>query len=96
MDLSQRDDDAKEFLEDLDDEVIEILATGIVYEWIKPKVNNTENLRNALSTKDFSTFSPANLLSQLQQLRDSLYKDFRRMCIAYSYHTLDFDSIRSK
>ena len=58
-----------------------------MYYWLNPKVLNSENLKNVLNTKDFSLFSPADLLKKLQTLRDSMYKEFRQNIINYSYDT---------
>ena len=40
----------------------DILALGMVVHWIRPKVYNSDMLRNVLNTKDYSVYSPANLL----------------------------------
>jgi len=85
IDLSLRNEDDREFEEDLTDEVMEILASGEAYYWVLPKVTNTENMRNLMSTKDYSFFSPAKLLEQLQILRTSLKDEFRHRMIDYTY-----------
>lgn len=84
-DLSDRDDDFGQFNVDLSAKEIEILATGMVVHWLEPRVLNTENLRNVLNTKDYSTFSPANLLEQMQAVLASMKKHFRYMLVRYSY-----------
>lgn len=93
-DLNDRDHELAQFNLDLSDDEIEILATGEAYYWVLPKVNNSENLRNMLSTKDFSFFSPANLLSQLQSLRDSLQREFKRKMVNYTYRNGDIASLK--
>lgn len=55
------------------------------YFWIKPRVLNTDNLHNVMNTKDFTSFSPAELLLRLNETKKSLYKDFRNAAIEYSY-----------
>lgn len=85
VDLSDRDDTLRQFNKDLDDEIIEILAIGEMYFWLNPKVLNTENLKNCLNTKDFSQYSPANLLKELQSLRNTIKKEFKQSIIDYSY-----------
>lgn len=72
IDLKQRDDTAQEFAEDLPDEVVDLMVTGMEYYWVNSKVNNTENMRNAMSTRDFSFFSPPNLLLRLRELRQDM------------------------
>lgn len=58
-------EDLPAFREDLPYEVIDILTEWMVAYWLKPYVNNLENLRNNLNTKDFTSFSPANLLEKV-------------------------------
>jgi hypothetical protein len=67
--LSNRDSVARIFNDDLTDEEIEILSNLMVLEWLKPIVNNVEELKNRFSTKDYQFFSPANLLDKLITLR---------------------------
>lgn len=93
--LSDRDENLDEFKADLNDEIIEILAIGECFYWLNPKVLNTENLRNALNTKDFQQFSVPNLLGQLQTLRNSLKKEFRQAIIDYSYNTGDISDLKA-
>ena len=94
VDLSDKDDILAQYNETLDDEIIEILATGVAYYWLYPKVLNTENLYNVLNTKDFTTYSPANLLKELQNLIDVLWKDFNRKMVLYTYRTADIASLK--
>ena len=67
VDLSEIVDDVEEkaFVSDLPYEVVDILTEWMVAYWLKPYVNNLENLRNNLNTKDFTSFSPANLLEKV-------------------------------
>lgn len=94
VDLTDKDDVLAQYNADLDEEIIEILATGEAYYWLCPKVLNTENLYNVLNTKDFSMYSPANLLNELQNLRDMFWKDFKRKMYEYTYRTADIASLK--
>lgn len=89
INLTDKNTELRQYNNDLDEEVIEILATGEIYYWLIPKVLNTENLYNVLNTKDFSMYSPANLLKELQALKDSFWKDFKRKMYLYTYRTAD-------
>ena len=73
------------FEEDLDSEIQEILALGISYYWLSAKVLDSELLKNKLSTKDYQYFSPANLMREIQTLRDSVRKEYRDRIIRYTY-----------
>ena len=65
VDLSNRDDELMQFGVEIPDEVMDIITEWMTVFWLEPFVNNIENLRNNLSTKDFSVFSPANLLEKI-------------------------------
>lgn len=73
------------FVEDLDNEVQEILALGVSYYWLSAQIMNRELLRNKLSTKDYTYFSPANLMREVQTLRDSVRKEYRHRVVNYTY-----------
>lgn len=94
VDLSDKDEKLAQYNQDLSDEIIEILATGEAYYWLCPKVLNTENLYNVLNTKDFSMYSPANLLKELQALKDMFWKDFKRKMYEYTYRTADIADLK--
>ena len=60
------DDSIREFgvsvgAKDLD-EIIDIVSEGMVVQWLKPYVYRQELLENAISTRDYSLYSPAELL----------------------------------
>lgn len=84
LDLT-RDSNAQTFSIDLNDEEIEILATGMAYYWINPKVMSSDNVKNSMSTRDWSSFSPAELLLRLTELKKQLYKDFKSAAVEYSF-----------
>ena len=94
-DLSDKDDVLRQYNSDLGDEIVEILATGEVYYWLMPKVLNTENLYNVLNTKDFSMYSPANLLKELQSLRDTFWNEFKRKMYLYTYRTASISELKA-
>lgn len=71
--------------DDLDDYEIDILSELMVEAWYKPHLNFTELLRNKLSTKDFTTFSPANLQQQNRESYELAHKRARSMINEYSY-----------
>lgn len=86
VDLYDRDDNLKQFNNDLDDEIIDIITENMLVEWLKPKLLSTENLENALSTKDFSLFSPANLLGNIRETMKSIKKEARVLINNYSFN----------
>ena len=84
-DLNDRDDALAQFNQDLDDECVEILACGVAVYWLSSLVMNTDLLQNRLSTKEYSYFSPANLLNTASALRKETKKEFRSDTIRYTY-----------
>ena len=82
-DLTQTEEGG--FTEDLDLVEIDILTEGMVEAWLKPIRNNLDLLRNALSTKDFTTFSPANLLDKVNNTYSMAHANFLSRIKEYSF-----------
>lgn len=95
VDLSNRDDELMQFGVEIPDEVIDIITEWMTVFWLEPFVNNIENLRNNLSTKDFSVFSPANLLEKIGDRYDTSYKRARSITNEYSYIIADMKGLKS-
>lgn len=85
VDLDERDDDAKEFFNDVPYDVVDCITEWMVVFWLKPMLNNTENMHNLLSTRDYNVFSPANLLGKIQERYDRAYKEARSITNELSY-----------
>lgn len=81
-DLNDRDEDLQQFNVDLSDEVIDILVDFMVVAWLKHKLYNSDLLRNGMSTKDYTVFSPANLQNQIR----ITYQDAREQAQKRLYH----------
>lgn len=88
------DSDFKEFKSDLTDEQIELLALGLDYYWFSAKVQNSELLRNSMSTKDFTYFSPANLMRELRNVRNDIKAEYKSAVTNYSYNHGDFNALK--
>lgn len=85
IDLTDVNEETEQFNQTLKDEDIEILSTGMIVEWLKPKYYFNDNLKNSLNTKDYSTFSPANLLKEIRETYLNAKKEFKSMINEYSY-----------
>lgn len=94
VDLSNRDDELMVFGVELPDEVVDIITEWMAVFWLQPFVNNIENLRNNLSTKDFSVFSPANLLEKIGNRYDVARKNARSLTNEYSYIIADMKELK--
>lgn len=69
------------------DEIVNIISEGMVVQWLKPYVYKQELLENALNTRDFTTYSPAELLMRVGNAYQKAQKDYLQMTREYSYNT---------
>lgn len=89
-DLSTTGDDIiREFevdipAEDLD-ELADIISEGMLVQWMKPYVYKKESLETVLNTKDFTAYSPAELLMRIGNAYKDAKRDFSNMKKNYSY-----------
>lgn len=95
IDLTDCDQLLKQFNEDLDDEIIEILATGIAYYWLSYKALDSKALKNVLNSKDYYYYSPANLLKEVQTLRKTVRMEFFSKMRRYSYNDNSLDTLKA-
>lgn len=95
VDLSNRDDENFVFNSKIPGEVMDILTEWMTVFWLQPFVNNLENLRNNLSTKDFTFFSPANLLDKIGTRYDIAYKRARSLTNEYSFIIADMKGLKT-
>lgn len=83
--LYARNEELGEFTDTLSESSKEILSELMLVEWLKPQLYKSEFFENALSTKDFSVFSPANLLKEIRSTYLMAKDNARYMMINYSY-----------
>lgn len=95
VDLTDCDMEAKQFNEDLDDEIIEILSLGISFYWLSFKALNSELLKNVMNSKDYYYYSPANLLKEVQTLRETLRGEFNSRMRKYSFNNNTIDTLKN-
>lgn len=74
-------------------EIADIVSEGMVAQWLKPYVYKQEILENVLNTKDFSTYSPAELLLRVGNAYEKAQTDFRNMVREYSYNHGDLSDL---
>lgn len=94
-DLGDYDIELKQFNQDLDDEVIEILSLGIAFYWLSYKSLNSELLKNVLNSKDYYYYSPANLLKEVQTLRKTLRDEFNSKMRQHSYNDNTISTLKT-
>lgn len=86
-DLSQRDDNTKQFFVELTELEQEILATKMVLEWLTPMILREENIRQSLGSKDYKIFSSANHLQRLLDLKQVMEKEDNDLSKMYYFMT---------
>lgn len=95
--LTTSDDAIREFTvnipDDDIDELADIISEGMVVQWLKPYVYKQENLENVLNTKDFTTYSPAELLMRIGNAYCKAQKDYTQMIREYSYNHGDLSDL---
>lgn len=96
-DLMTYDDRIREFAcdipEDEIDEIVDIVSEGMLVQWMKPYFYRAENLENVLNTRDFSAYSPAELLYRITNAYSESKRDFTNMVREYSYNHGDLSDL---
>lgn len=91
------DDQAKSFNVDIPEDdlidIADIVSEGMVVQWLKPYVYRQELLENAINTRDFTTYSPAELLMRVGNAYENAKKDYTQMIREYSYNTGDLTDL---
>lgn len=68
------------------DELIDIISEGMVAQWLKQFVYRQENLQNILNTRDYTMYSPAELLLRIGNAHAEVKKNYTQMIREYSYN----------
>lgn len=91
------DDETQRFTIDIADgdidEIVDIISEGMVVQWLKPYVNSQELLQNVLNTRDFTMYSPAELLLRVGNAYKQAQKDYTQMVREYSFNTGDLTDL---
>lgn len=94
---STADNNIREFNVDIPaeeiDELVDIISEGMLAQWMKPYTYKQENLEMALNTRDFTTYSPAELLNRISSAYAKVQKDFVSMMREYSYNHGDLTDL---
>lgn len=97
-DLSTTADDiTREFYVDIPaedlDEIADIISEGMLVQWMKPYTYKQEGLESLLNTKDFTGYSPAELLMRIGEAHKTAMKNFTDMKREYSYNHGDLTEL---
>lgn len=74
-----------EIKEEDEDELCEIISEGMVVQWLKPYVFKQDSLDYFLNTRDFTMYSPAELLYRIGNAYADARRNFVNMMREYSY-----------
>lgn len=68
------------------DEIVDILSEGMVVQWLKPYLYRQEILENVLNTRDFTLYSPAELLMRVGNAHKQAQANYTQMVREYSFN----------
>lgn len=75
------------------DELVDIVSEGMLVQWLKPFVYKQELLENVLNTRDYSTYSPAELLMRVGNAYSKAQKDYTQKIREYSFNHGDLTDL---
>lgn len=75
------------------DELIDIVSEGMLIQWLKPFVYQQDLLQNLLNTRDYTLYSPAELLMRVGNAYKQAQKDYTQMIREYSYNHGDLSDL---
>lgn len=96
-DLSLTDDVVRQFMVDIEDEdldeILDIVSEGMVVQWLKSYTYKQDLIEGFLNTRDFTAYSPQELLLRVGSAYDTVRKNFINMTREYSYNHGDLTDL---
>ena len=89
-DLSDRDEELKQFNFDLSDLEIEIISILMTREWISQRLNSVTNVMQVFGGKEEKWFSQASHIKELREMDDCLRLEAQQLSRDYSYIDNDY------
>ena len=89
-DLSDRDEELKQFNFDLSDLEIEIISILMTREWISQRLNSVTNVMQVFGGKEEKWFSQASHIKELREMDDRLRLEAQQLSRDYSYTDIDY------
>lgn len=89
-DMSDRDDELRQFNFDMSDLELEILAILMCREWVSQQLNSVTLTLQVFSGKETTYFSQAAHLKELQALDDKWRLEAQQLSRDYSYTNSDY------
>ena len=96
---STRDDVLLEFNidireEDLD-EIVDIVSEGMLVQWLKPMAYKKDLYENVINTRDFSQYSPAELLLRVGEAYKQAKREYTQKIREYSFNHGELTELHS-
>lgn len=95
--VSSENDETREFEVDIPDdeieEIAEIVSEGMVVQWLKPYLYRQELLETVLNTRDFTTYSPAEMLMRVGNAYKEAQRDYIQLVREYSFNHNDLTEL---
>ena len=89
-DLSDRDDELKQFNFDLSDLELEILSILMLREWISVQLHSVANVMQVFTGKETKWFSQASHIAELREMDDRLRIEAQQLSRDYTYENNDY------
>jgi hypothetical protein len=83
-----------EFVEDLDYETMDIIAEGMIVQWLQPHYYKLDNLKNIFNSSDFTSYSPANLLEKVSNVYHTSKRNYENRIKNYSHYYGNMGELR--
>ena len=89
-DLSNRDDELRQFNVDLLDVEKEILAILVAREWLQPQLYSALLTKQVFSDKEQKYYSQSSHISELRALDETLKTEAQKLSRDYTYGSLEY------
>lgn len=89
-DLSNRDDELRQFNVDLLDVEKEILAILVAREWLQPQLYSALLTKQVFSDKEQKYYSQSSHISELRSLDETLKIEAQKLSRDYTYGSLEY------
>ena len=89
-DLSNFSDTDMQFLIDLDESEIEILACLTAIEWLEREIKNINDMRLGLNDSDFKRYQEANNFKQKESLRNNMHETVDKLIVEYTWYNPNY------
>ena len=89
-DLSDRDEELKQFNSDLSDLEIEIISILMTREWISQRLHSVTNVMQVFGGKEEKWFSQSSHIKELREMDDRLRLEAQQLSRDYSYIDNDY------